>query len=554
MPEVYTAAESVSDPLSPLYGNYWTWEKMMATTSNHKSQQFALTFFEAQFAEVHSVSRDGLWLTLTVPISRLENVFNISCFQYDCNPGHHPTNTITLHRCTPYHVIPASLHPHVDFIGGLTDWPFFGIDATPSIRSFQKSSQVPPSHWPAGPFMNMSSIQELYSVKVVTSKLNSSAAVFEVNAPYELYNPPDLEAFQKLSALPDSPVSNFAGDKVTLGCTNYACIEPVLDVEMLMGMAPGVNFTYWTTDIANPSGNVILQWLINLASNPEPSWIHSISWGPPESHLTADLATRMDQEFAKLCTRGLTFVTSSGDDGVNYRAARGHPDQCGLSPQYPAGSSWVTTVGGSSGPEYGQPERTCQTNIPNYPTTTTSGGGFSIWYKQPGYQTNVVKSYLENMKSSLPPPSTYNPSNRAYPDLALIANNIDTITNGIFIPNGGTSASAPIFAGMLALILDARFQHALPAFGSLNPLLYHIAEQSPHAFNDLTIGDNHCTGIYGSDRNYTCCPYGFTASKGWDPVTGLGSVNFENLSSALLTKIPTENVKHKMTTRRTSST
>jgi tripeptidyl-peptidase-1 len=386
----------------------------------------------------------------------------------------------------------------------------------------------------------MNAIKTLYGVGMDLSlgsrPLLSSISVFEVNGPYESFNPPDLDSFEKLSGLSPSRIGFSGSGNLSIGCEQFACAEPMLDVEMVLGMAPGANLTYWTTNVfpVPPMGNPVLQFLVDLANTAAPPWIHSMSWGPPESHLTQDEALRIDQELAKLCARGLTFVASSGDDGVNSREARGNPQQCGMSPQYPASSPWVTSVGGTFGPEYKIQERTCQTNDPTYHATTTSGGGFSRWYSMPAYQAAAVRTYLNNSASTVPPASTFNASNRAYPDLALVANNIDTITDQIFLPNGGTSASAPLFAGMLALILDARLQLGLPAFGLLNPALYQIAERVPDTFNDITVGDNRCTGIFGPNQTHTCCPFGFNASRGWDPVTGLGSVRFQKLKDELV--------------------
>jgi len=249
--------------------------------------------------------------------------------------------------------------------------------------------------------------------------------------------------------------------------------------------------------------------------------------------MSADVARRTDEELAKLSARGLTFVASSGDDGVNERTARGAPANCGLSPQYPASSPWVTAVGGTMGPELSIPERTCETDVDG--ASITSGGGFSSLWAQPPYQRSAVEAYLAAMAGTgaLPPIAMYNRTMRAYPDVALIAHNIDTIVNQQLFPGAGTSASAPLFAGMLARILAARLTHGMPPFGLLNIHLYQLAG-SP-AFRDITVGANRCTGIYGSHQNYTCCPYGFNATTGWDPVTGLGSIDYPALKQGLLT-------------------
>lgn len=416
------------------------------------------------------------------------------------------------------------------------------------------AAAAPPSKWPPSPpdspYLTLHDVKTFYNVSESTaasvpiagngSKGVATVAVFEANileydgSVVETFNPADLLTFQSLCGLNINPVERFAGDNVTMGCPLYKCTEPMLDVELLRGMAPEANFTYWATNVPDTGDtNTILTWLTRLSALESPSWVHSISWGPPEADMSADIAKRMDEELAKLSARGLTFVASSGDDGVNERTARGDASNCGLSPQYPASSPWVTAVGGTMGPEVSIPERTCETDFGG--ASITSGGGFSNIWPQAKYQKAAVKAYLANMPAGgLPPSGSFKPTMRAYPDVSLLAHNIDTIVNQAFLPGAGTSASAPMFAGMLALILDSRLSAGKGPFGLVNTALYQLAEAGSPALNDIAVGANRCTGIYGPQQNYTCCPDGFNATAGWDPVTGLGSVNFAELKKALL--------------------
>jgi len=516
--------EKVSHPLSPRYGRFLSYADVKSITSNPSALSFLQKSLSSWNEEttVASISNDEMWVIVEASVGTIEKRFLTKCYQCQCAERRF---------CEPP-TLPIDWTPHVDLIVGLSDAIY--IEESNSREGAIQAC----SSWPRGPYLPMGAIQKLYNVdtsKSTISNRSTTGAVFEVNAPYEMYNPSDLAEYQRLSGLKGVPVTQFAGSsKVTFGCDNDACAEPMTDVEMMLGMAPGLNFTYITTSVnpVPPSGNSILQYLMDLSSQENPPYIHSISWGPPESHLSADIANRMNQEFAKLSARGLTFVTSSGDDGVNYRAARTNPSACGLSPQYPAGSPYVTTVGGTMGPEYGASERAAQTNVPTIKATITTGGGFSVLYAQPSYQSDAVKAYLATPGIKLPPSLAFTATNRAYPDVSLVANNINSVIDGACVPTGGTSSSAPLFAGMLALILDARFQRGLPPLGLVNPALYHLAEVAPEVFNDITVGDNHCTGK--KSGQFTCCPLGFQCVPGWDPVTGLGSVNFEQLKSRFL--------------------
>jgi hypothetical protein len=95
---------------------------------------------------------------------------------------------------------------------------------------------------------------------------------------------------------------------------------------------------------------------------------------------------------------------------------------------------------------------------------------------------------------------------------------------------GGTSAGAPTFAGILALINQATGSNGL---GNVNPMLYALSASSPTAFHDITSGNNNAPCTSGT----TNCPagttsFGFSARTGYDQVTGLGSLDVANLISA----------------------
>ena len=92
-----------------------------------------------------------------------------------------------------------------------------------------------------------------------------------------------------------------------------------------------------------------------------------------------------------------------------------------------------------------------------------------------------------------------------------------SVNNGIMFHLYGTSASAPVFAGMVALVNAARLAAGKGGLGWINPALY--ANAAKFVLNDITSGNNKC-------QETICCRQGFTATEGWDPVTGLGSVTF----------------------------
>ena len=121
----------------------------------------------------------------------------------------------------------------------------------------------------------------------------------------------------------------------------------------------------------------------------------------------------------------------------------------------------------------------------------------------------------------------FNADGRAYPDVSLVAENYLIIVQNRTNTISGTSAAAPVFAGLITLINAHRQEKGRPPVGFANPLLYKIYKMTNgKAFNDIVEGNNKCT-------EKACCDTGFSASPGWDPTSGLGSPNFGILLEAI---------------------
>jgi hypothetical protein len=107
---------------------------------------------------------------------------------------------------------------------------------------------------------------------------------------------------------------------------------------------------------------------------------------------------------------------------------------------------------------------------------------------------------------------------------------------GAIVDLFGTSASSPVFAAMISLVNSQRYDLGLPAVGFVNPTLYQLGSNATFRalananFNDVTDGDNKCCA--SSFGPPTCCDSGFTATAGWDPTTGWGSIDYPDLYNA----------------------
>jgi len=171
----------------------------------------------------------------------------------------------------------------------------------------------------------------------------------------------------------------------------------------------------------------------------------------------------------------------------------------------------------------------------------TSGGGFATSIPTPAYQLASVEGYFHGLEKSHNPShklqAGYQGNGRGYPDLALLSNNHLFLQGQAGLINGSSTVlGMAAMVNMVARVNDQRDKR----LGWLNPLLYH-GELGAAFTQDIQQGDNHCTGYYAKkDNNWQqqerrCCAEGFVATTGWDPVTGLGSVNFTAFLHTMLT-------------------
>ncbi|KAF8964246.1 subtilisin-like protein [Flammula alnicola] len=246
----------------------------------------------------------------------------------------------------------------------------------------------------------------------------------------------------------------------------------------------------------------------------------SVSYLQDESTVTPAFANRQCSEYAKLGLLGTTVFHSSGDNGVAGNGgvclnAQHEPVGEGtvFNPGFPASCPFVTAVGATQvnpNSTVNDPEGACEQVI-------FSGGGFSNIFPLPSFQASAVKGFLKEH----PPPFTNGQFNnsgnaRGFPDLAANGANYVIGIDGEFELVFGTSASSPVVGSIITLVNDARLHVGKRPVGFLNPLLYSAKFKS--AFNDITSGGNQGCGTPG-----------FTATKGWDPVTGVGTPNLTKL-------------------------
>ncbi|ORY80854.1 peptidase S8/S53 domain-containing protein [Protomyces lactucae-debilis] len=222
----------------------------------------------------------------------------------------------------------------------------------------------------------------------------------------------------------------------------------------------------------------------------------SISYGDYEKDIPRPYMVAVCDGFMRLALRGMSILISSGDDGVGDSRTCGNDTMPHFVPEFPASCPFVTTVGAT-------------TKLDEV-AAALSGGGFSNHFERPLYQDEAVQSYL--FKLSGKHATSFNRSGRAFPDVAAQGVNYMIYLKGKHAMTSGTSASAPTFAAVIALVNNNLMVNGRPPLGFLNPFLYGAGRTG---LRDITAG-----------RNPGCGTDGFGSVTGWDPVTGLGTPDF----------------------------
>jgi len=422
-------------------------------------------------------------------------------------------------RTESYHV-PTHIADAIDYVAYTVRAPHARPAAT-----FSRIELETPETIPAG-YVGPQTLWSFYGISNTITSGKSTQSVYENLG--QSYAPVDLSGFQTAFNLSQNPIFSVIGPNVPASCAQNAdnCVEADLDVEYMMAIAQEAPTTFWS--IANGDNEPFVDWIVAVAGTTSPPLVHSISYGDIESEDDPTAMNRFNSEAMKLGARGVSIMVASGDDGVANFIARSDPTQCGFNPSFPATAPYVTAVGATQGPENNTPEIACTSSTGGGITT---GGGFSTVFSSPSYQTTAVANYFATAPN-MPPNSSFVPTGRGYPDVAMMGHNYIISVGGNFSAGSGTSASSPVFAGLITLINDARIQAGKSPLGFLNQIIYNLASTTPSAFNDVTSGTNNCCA--GDQGSAVCCQYGFTATTGWDPLTGWGSVQFPAFSQALI--------------------
>jgi kumamolisin len=310
----------------------------------------------------------------------------------------------------------------------------------------------------------------------------------------------DLIAFWKANGLP-ADLGRIEKINVKGGPLPPPEGEETLDASWTSGIAPQAKIRIYAAGSLSfvDLDRALDQIIADLPARPGMRQL-SISLGLSDAFMggpQGEVATQ-HQKYLQLAAAGVNVFVSTGDAGSN-------PDQTGhssggpTSAEYASSDPSVVAVGGTT------LVLNASGAVASEAGWTNGGGGKSRFFARPLFQ-----------KGSSVPPGT----KRLVPDVSLTADPDDgafLVLAGKVVQIGGTSWSAPVWAGFCALINEARIKAGKAAMPFLNPLLYPLIGKA--AFRDITNGSN------GQ----------FDAQPGYDLVTGLGVPNVKELIAVMVT-------------------
>lgn len=195
--------------------------------------------------------------------------------------------------------------------------------------------------------------------------------------------------------------------------------------------------------------------LLKLENDQIPNSI-SISYGENEQEIPRSYAEQVCLMFGQLGARGKSVIVSSGDSGVgSFCLSNDGQDTVRFQPQFPATCPYVTSVGGT---RYIDPEA----------AVSFSSGGFSNYWPIPWWQQDAVDLYQRKIGDKNA--GYYNAFGRGFPDVAAQAYGYVIVDKGHTQLVMGTSASAPVFNAIIALLNSQLIESGRPTLGLLNPV------------------------------------------------------------------------------------
>jgi len=483
-------------------------------------------WLRAQGFVIEDVAPSRQWITFAGNARQVESAFKTEIHHYVVNGISHYANATE----------PAVPDALADVVLGLQSLHNFRVKPRYQSRKAKFTSSISGNH-----FLVPDDLTTMYDIKKAYSTgIDGTGQSIAVMGQTDILLS-DIQTFRSLSGLAaNDPSVILVPGSDDPGINNDDLTEADLDLEWAGAAAPNAQIIY-----VNSNNGVFDSLLYAIDQNLAP--IISISYGDCESHFTAADLNILRTVTQQANAQGITIAASAGDAGA--ADCDGSIDgrqiaRLGPSVDVPASLPYVTGIGG-----------TTLFDVGNYWTRTNNGKNGSALSYIPEVAWNDTLIFRQSglvaggggRSSVFPKPSWQvgrgvpRDNARDVPDVSLAASmhvgylicSAGSCVNGFRASDdsltviGGTSVGAPVFAGIIAL-LDQKLNSAQ---GNVNPGLYVVASAAPGAFHDIVHGANWLPCQPGSPG----CSHGvigYTATRGYDLATGLGSIDVFKLLTA----------------------
>ncbi|KAI9453962.1 subtilisin-like protein [Lactarius psammicola] len=510
------ALDEISNPRDPNYGAYLSKEQVAQLVAPHPDTlELVNRWLEDHDVPSSSVSTalGGDWLVVIgVPLLQANDILGASYQLYQ----HLETNDTVLR--TVSYSLPQALHGHVQTVVPTT---YFGSPRTQGKKRYVAPRGVaqPPETAGSGESEVVSPtpayVRWLYKTMGYVPAAVDKNALGVVGFNKQYPDTRDLWIFMK-EYRTDGEDATFSVERIKGAGYDPSDggIEANLNVQFAEAVAYPTRIIFYSTagDKPDTANDPYVNWLDYVLEQETIPQTISVSYGGYEYNFPPEYADKLCKTLAKLGARGVSVLFASGDWGVGegnclVRDEYGHVSVRFL-PIFPASCPYVTSVGGTT---------SIKPEVEVEVAAKISGGGFSNYFPRPRYQANVVPTFLEKLGEKYD--GLYNPDGRGLPDVAAQALNFEVILNGKRVYRDGTSGAAPIVAGVVSLLNDYLLSKGKSPLGFLNPWLY---SDGIAGLKDIMSGSSQGCGTEG-----------FSAVSGWDPVTGLGTPDFDKLEEII---------------------
>ncbi|KAF8260176.1 subtilisin-like protein [Lactarius quietus] len=513
----------VSNPKHPKYGAYLSKEQVAELVAPHPDTlDLVSSWLKHHGVPSSSISTTlgGNWLAVVnVSLSQANEMLGASYQLYQ----HVEMNDFIVRTIS--YSLPEALHGHIEtvmpttfFASALTEGMEPRMQPSVTVKARARTGSGEPVATPSlgsDKYVEPAFLRWLYKtsgyVPAAADRNMVGVGGYKKQYPSER----DLAAFMK-EYRSDGEDARYTVEPVNGGIyePNEPSEEANLNIQYSEAIAYPTRHIFYSTGGSELTFDPYLQWLKYAIDQKTVPQTITTSFGGYEFMVPQDQAVRICQLFAQLGARGVSILFASGNAGVGEGSCK-FRDSSGdiyvsFLPMFPSSCPYVTSVGGTTGGKANQNPEVA---------ASISGGGFSNYFPRPPYQKKVVPAFLNHLGNTYA--GYYDPDGRAYPDVSAQALFLMVIVGGQYGYVNGTSGAAPTVAAIISLLNDYLISKGKDPLGFLNPWLYDI-DPNDRAFNDITSGSNPGCGTPG-----------FPAIAGWDPVTGIGTPNFDILEEII---------------------